>query len=248
MNMNMNIDGGSGGSSNHNVNNASNVAAQQQQASSTATPSYKDTGIWNNIGNAVGAPTSTVVSSPGNSHRKDSGIAAILEAIKARERKDGNAATAPAPVPVPVHSSNTVQVHDVADSSSSNSSNSTIPSTIDVTMKDADAKNAYGLSWRQHPSESFSDWTIEVVFDDVSKPTSERALYHVHRRVLAVGPKKSDYFATIFKFNGSANRNTLRLSKRQAAVFPIVLDYIYADIDFELDTEMAYVVSLYIYV
>lgn len=58
--------------------------------------------------------------------------------------------------------------------------------------------------------------------------------------MLAVGPKKSDYFANIFKLNGFAGQNQLRLSKRQAAVFPMVLDFIYTDIDLDLDAEKAY--------
>jgi len=155
----------------------------------------------------------------------------ILKAIKAKE---GNDAIGAAPAPV---------VSDVPDSTSD--SNSTIPSTIDVQMKEStsDSKNGYGLSWRQNPSESFSDWTIEVIEEDntLAQPSAAKcAVYHVHRRVLAVGPKKSDYFANIFKSNGSANRSQLRLSKKEAAVFPMALDYIYADTDFDLDTEKAY--------
>ena len=170
-----------------------------------------------------------------------SGINAILEAIKTKERKKHTVTEAPPASAVPNTSSNAV--HDVADD------DSTIPSTIDIQMKEesSDIKNGYGFSWRQDPSESFSDWTIEVLDEDITEPhNGECAVYHVHRRVLAVGLKKSDYFANIFKLNGSANRNQLRLSKRQTAVFPLVLDYIYADIDFDLDPEKAYAVSFYI--
>ena len=194
---------------------------------------------WKNIGMSKENPavpqTSVVPTSPGTSSEKGSGIDFILEAIKARERKDGELSTG-------VQSREDC-VHDIADSSSSSSN--PIPSTIDVKMKDtADAKNAYGLSWRQHRSESYSDWTIEVVSGGISLPITGCNLYHVHRRVLAVGPKKSDYFANIFKFNGFAGQNQLRLSRRQAAVFPMALDFIYADIDLDLDAEKAYAVSL----
>lgn len=186
------------------------------------------------------AAPSTVVSNPENI----SGIAVILEAIKAKEGKESAATEAPPASTVPTTSN---VVHDVADSNSDDS-NSTIPSTIDVQMKESsDIKSGCGLSWRQHPSESFSDWTIEVLEEDITKAqqTSEVSVYHVHRRVLAVGPKKSDYFANIFKSNGSANRSQLRLNKKQAAVFPMALDYIYADTDFDLDTEKAYAVSFW---
>lgn len=170
-----------------------------------------------------------------------SGIAVILEAIKTKEGKETTLAEAPASAAEALPSSGNV-VHDVADN---NSDNSTIPSTIDVQMKySSDTKNGSGLSWRQNPSESFSDWTIEVLEEDSkAQLNGERAVYHVHRRVLAVGPKRSDYFANIFKTNGSANKTELRLTKKQAAVFPMALDYMYSDTDFDLDTEKAYTVS-----
>ncbi len=180
--------------------------------------------------NGVIKPATPPPSNPGNI----SGIDVILKAIKAKEGSD---ATEAAPKPV---------VSDDPDSTSD--SNSTIPSTIDVQMKESisDSKNCYGLSWRQNPSESFSDWTIEVIEEEetIDQPSAAKcSVFHVHRRVLAVGPKKSDYFANIFKSNGSANRSQLRLSTKEAAVFPMALDYIYADTDFDLDTEKAYAVS-----
>ena len=176
-----------------------------------------------------------IIPPPTVSNPKDaSGIDVILKAIKAKE----NLTTKVPDVPIS------------AGSTCDSNSNSTIPSTIDVQMKESlsDSKNGYGLSWRQNPSESFSDWTIEVIKEDNTKaqpsPAGVCAVYHVHRRVLAVGPKKSDYFAKLFKEIGSANRTQLRLSNREATVFPMALDYIYANSDFDLDTEKAYAVSL----
>jgi hypothetical protein len=191
-----------------------------------------DTTSWSGVASSHHAGVSDPMPAD---QRKESGIDVILEAIMARERTDSNMTGAPTSTASNGH----VITVDAGGSSNSNSSNSTIPSTIDVTMKDADAQNNSGLSWRQHPSESFSDWTIEAICDD----STESAVYHVHRRVLAVGPKKSNYFANIFKYNSSANRNQLSLNKRQAAVFPMVLDFIYADVEFDLDTEKAYTVS-----
>eukprot|EP00535_Pseudo-nitzschia_heimii_P009742 CAMPEP_0197192720 /NCGR_PEP_ID=MMETSP1423-20130617/25589_1 /TAXON_ID=476441 /ORGANISM="Pseudo-nitzschia heimii, Strain UNC1101" /LENGTH=1160 /DNA_ID=CAMNT_0042645669 /DNA_START=57 /DNA_END=3539 /DNA_ORIENTATION=+ len=170
---------------------------------------------------------------------KISGIAVILEAIKTKEGKKTVATAAPVATAVPSSCSSMNLVHDRAETSSDNS---TIPSTIDVQMKDlSDLKNGNGLSWRQNPSESFSDWTIEVIEDEIGEPNRGKpTVYHVHRRVLAVGPRKSEYFAKIFKSNSSANRTILKLTKREAAVFALALDYVYADIDLDLDAEKAY--------
>lgn len=51
------------------------------------------------------------------------------------------------------------------------------------------------LSWRLHPDRSMSDWTIQVT----TKGTNRWKNYHVHRSVLAVGPRKSDFFVDIFQ-------------------------------------------------
>ena len=51
------------------------------------------------------------------------------------------------------------------------------------------------LSWRLHPDRSMSDWTIQVT----TKGTNRWKNYHVHRSVLAVGPRKSDFFAEVFQ-------------------------------------------------
>lgn len=189
------------------------------------------------------APTMSVVSKP-----EISCIAVMLEAIKAKEGKESTVVKAPTAAAIQSSIGSSNVLHEFADSICNDSNNnSTIPSTIDVRMKESsDTKNGNsGLSWRQNPSESFSDWTIEILEEGNTEHYSlcKSVTYNVHRRVLAVGPKKSDYFANIFKTNGSANMTQLRLSKSQAAVFPLALDYIYADIDFNLDAEKAYAVS-----
>lgn len=75
--------------------------------------------------------------------------------------------------------------------------------------------NQHHLAWRRDPQESYSDWKIRVVEqnssreegegeDDTSTTTTQRSsslrstLYHVHRVYLASGPRKSDYFKTLF--------------------------------------------------
>lgn len=93
-----------------------------------------------------------------------------------------------------------------------------------------------GLSWRQKPSESFSDWMIEVIRRD----TNEKDVYHVHRRVLAVGPKRSEYFVRLFKTDAS-NKSVLELTDSEAEVFPLILDHMYTDSTLQLDAARAYV-------
>ena len=172
----------------------------------------------------------------GNTQRRDSGITGMLEPVNDKgERYDSNG----------MSGSTGNAARNFLGDNSSNSSTGTVPSTIDVSMKDADGKNnTSGLSWRQPPSESFSDWTIEVFYEDITKPSGiGHEHYYVHRRVLAVGPKRSNYFANIFKCNAAGNWNRLELNKREAAAFPMILDFVYADVEFDMDTEKAYTVS-----
>ena len=49
------------------------------------------------------------------------------------------------------------------------------------------------LSWRLDRRESLSDWTLEVVAG------SERKVYHVHKSILAVGPRRMHYFVREFR-------------------------------------------------
>lgn len=50
------------------------------------------------------------------------------------------------------------------------------------------------LTWRADPKVSLSDWTIQVVTKGSSTPKA----YHCHKSVLAVGPRRSTHFASIF--------------------------------------------------
>ena len=219
-------------------NNSTAVISDIDGSTNSNRSNAKETTKPPSVTAASAAPTMSVVSKP----KTISGIAVILEAIKTKKGKESTVVKAPAAATIPSSIGSSNALHEFTDSICNDSnSNSTIPSTIDVRMKESsDTKNRNnGLSWRQNPSESFSDWTIEILEEGLCKSVT----YNVHRRVLAVGPKKSDYFANIFKTNGSANMTQLRLSKIQASVFPLALDYIYADIDFDLDAEKAYAVS-----
>jgi hypothetical protein len=57
--------------------------------------------------------------------------------------------------------------------------------------------------------------------------------YHVHKAILSVGPRRSEYFATLFKQSHlsefSTNTSHINLEETAAEVFPGVLDYIYND-------------------
>jgi hypothetical protein len=212
------------------------------------------------------------MSSPPNHHsefcnpttfrRRDSGIAVILEAIEASEPTfrtkddaqeiDGMTETASDTSIDHVQSSNRCSDSDptVGPSSDHNSERGRDANTVDSVMTDAGATGvgpptipADKLSWRQSPSESFSDWTIEVIQSSAFDETKSVTPYHVHRRALAVGPKRSDYFAQLFKESSSTNTSQLHLSKAQASVFPMVLDHMYTQAPLVLDSATAY--SLY---
>lgn len=86
------------------------------------------------------------------------------------------------------------------------------------------------LSWRQDPSASFSDWTVHV------KGKSSEAVgtaYHVHRTMLAIGPRRSQYFVRLTQGgasamgDGIARASTLELEPSSIEAFPVYLDFVY---------------------
>uniref|UniRef100_A0A7S4W3D4 BTB domain-containing protein n=1 Tax=Ditylum brightwellii TaxID=49249 RepID=A0A7S4W3D4_9STRA len=96
---------------------------------------------------------------------------------------------------------------------------------------------------------NLSDWTIVVTegggLGGTCAGTSTSAShYHVHKNILAVGPRKSEYFSHLFlsttSFVESNNsRSTIELEPSAAAAFPIMLDYVYNIGNLELSTEHA---------
>jgi BTB/POZ domain len=126
-------------------------------------------------------------------------------------------------------------------------------SSADVSKGDEERDNEQSneededeLSWRMNPNKSMSDWTIEiqtVVSDDhhvAKNPTTTTTVYHVHKSVLAVGPRRSQYFVKLFRATTadttSSNTNTtvaattttrIEMEELTAMAFPIVLDYMY---------------------
>lgn len=88
------------------------------------------------------------------------------------------------------------------------------------------------LSWRSDPLESHSDWTVVVKVErDAKQAVSEaNSKYTVHKNTLGFGPRKSEYFATIFQTNlkeGAAQESELVLPRSAADAFPEVLDFMY---------------------
>ena len=110
------------------------------------------------------------------------------------------------------------------------------------------------LSWRLDPQDSLSDWTLRVSSSDQNKidkqshtdrdydTTRSRShlnlltkTFFVHKTVLGVGPRRSEFFVNLFKnktgdSRDDVNKNVTKivLLPSAVAVFPVMLDYLYA--------------------
>jgi hypothetical protein len=82
------------------------------------------------------------------------------------------------------------------------------------------------LSWRLDPDVSLSDWTVCVT--NTSDGTVHT--YHLHKNILAVGPRKSEYFASVFRSRGRAGDSITEISLAAAAcrAIPQLLDFVYS--------------------
>ena len=100
---------------------------------------------------------------------------------------------------------------------------------------------------------SFSDWNIRIRIvsnrttskglDDTTNnrvPDSSR-IYHVHRNILAIGERRSGYFANLLHYGIDDGRNSsdVELCSRAAAYFPDLLDYLYSSKAFTITTSNA---------
>jgi hypothetical protein len=89
------------------------------------------------------------------------------------------------------------------------------------------------LDWRLEPAQSHSDYDIEVQFDrrlENEDSITATQVYHVHRNILAVGPKRSEYFARLLQgsfLEMETNTSKIQLDEVAANAFPYMLDYIY---------------------
>lgn len=83
------------------------------------------------------------------------------------------------------------------------------------------------LTWRSDPAESMSDWTITVINN--GRQTAEH--YHVHKNIVAVGKRRSDFFVGLFREHRQSckrsNSTELCLPDSAAVMIPPLLDYIY---------------------
>ena len=80
------------------------------------------------------------------------------------------------------------------------------------------------LSWKLDPEESLSDWTLIV------RRYTESKTYHVHKACLAVGPGKSEYFASLFRLQmkeNTSNTSDIALEDSAADAVPLMLDFLY---------------------
>ena len=99
-----------------------------------------------------------------------------------------------------------------------------------------------GQDWRGDPQETYSDWRIIVINKDSA---FSKTVYHVHKFVLSSGPRRSEYFAKVFKNldhfqEGDSGTTKLELDALGAKAFPDVLDYLYHnDQSLHIETETA---------
>jgi BTB/POZ domain len=88
--------------------------------------------------------------------------------------------------------------------------------------------------WREDPTKTFSDWTIEIVSKteaDDCEAKGKAATYHVHKFFLACGLRSSDYFERLFRNKhfreAESSSSRIELHTLAADAFPLLLDYVY---------------------
>ena len=97
------------------------------------------------------------------------------------------------------------------------------------------ASNAGVPSWRMEPSESLADFTIQILHE------SSRVIdtYHVHKHMLAVGPRRSEYLDEVFR-SSTLSSTQLTLEDKAATLFPFLLDFMYCqDVEVHVTTDTA---------
>lgn len=102
------------------------------------------------------------------------------------------------------------------------------PPDCQGTRHDETSKH-HGPHWKMDREESFSDWTVEILVNGTI-----HGRYHVHKAILAVGTKKSGYFAKLFGHHfqeSKVNTSQIGLESLAADAFPFMLDYLYSNFD-----------------
>ncbi len=93
-------------------------------------------------------------------------------------------------------------------------------------FEESDEESEQQLSWRLDPEESLSDWTLIIETEN----SVESKEYHVHKNILAVGPCKGEYFASLFRARmREAETSTSRIALEYGAAdaIPHMLDFMY---------------------
>jgi hypothetical protein len=88
-------------------------------------------------------------------------------------------------------------------------------------------------SWRLDPSRSLTDFTIQIL----NQGNGEIATYHIHKHMVAIGPRRSEYLDTLFR-SSELPSTQLTMKEKPANLVPILLDYMYChDVEVEVTTE-----------
>ena len=84
---------------------------------------------------------------------------------------------------------------------------------------------------------------MTILNNPKSKATTDESdkTYHVHRNILAIGERRSGYFANLLHYGiDDGNKcSSLELSSRAVAFFPDLLDYMYSSKAFAISTTNA---------
>jgi hypothetical protein len=89
------------------------------------------------------------------------------------------------------------------------------------------------------PEQSLSDWTVILT----NKLNGEVKPYYLHKNILAVGPRKCDYFVGVFRKTKTqeiaSNKTEMAMEGPAFDCFPHFLDFVYSTGALELTTETA---------
>ncbi|KAG7348542.1 BTB/POZ domain containing protein [Nitzschia inconspicua] len=123
---------------------------------------------------------------------------------------------------------------DLKDDSPTCNSNLPIDLSVSCTKgKSFESKASYSShgvpSWRLDPSDSLSDFTLQILVEGSEEVIS----YHLHRHMLAVGPRRSEFLTDVFRGENSCTYQLL-LEMKVSSFMPCLLDYIYCP-DYTID-------------
>lgn len=100
------------------------------------------------------------------------------------------------------------------------------------------------LCWRSDPSQSLSDWELHIF----NRSTKTFQIYHVHRVVMALGPRGCEFFQDVFR-QAEAGTSPTSASLNKTSRVPLIaesckmvgcfLDYVYGNEQFEITNENA---------